>query len=115
MIEAEVPNPNGELRPGSYANASVITASRDKAVLIPTAALVTFAGVNKVLVVEQGRAVEKPVEVGRREGERVEILDGLEAGVDVIIEPGNLVQGDAVRVAGGSAGVGDGNPAPSAR
>jgi multidrug efflux pump subunit AcrA (membrane-fusion protein) len=115
MIEAEVPNPNGELRPGSYANASVITASRDKAVLIPTAALVTFAGVNKVLVVEQGRAVEKPVEVGRREGERVEILDGLEAGVDVIIEPGNLVQGDAVRVAGGSAGVGDGKPAPSAR
>ena len=100
MIEAEVPNPRAELRPGSYANANVITASRDKAVLIPTAALVTFAGVNKVLVVEQGRAVEKPVEIGRREGDRVEILEGLAAGAAVIVDPGNLVQGDPVRVAG---------------
>ncbi len=100
MIEAEVPNPRAELRPGSYANANVITASRDKAVLIPTAALVTFAGVNKVLVVEQGRAAEKPVETGRREGDRVEILEGLAAGAVVIVDPGNLVQGDPVRVAG---------------
>ena len=96
MIEAEVPNPRAELRPGSYANANVITASRDKAVLIPTAALVTFAGVNKVLVVEQGRAVEKPVEIGRREGDRVEVLEGLAAGAAVIVDPGNLVQGDPV-------------------
>ena len=102
MIEAEVPNQSGELRPGSYANASVITASRDKAILVPTATLVTFAGVNKVLVVEQGRAVEKPVQTGRREGDRVEIIDGLTAGAAVIIEPGNLVQGDRVRVAGGA-------------
>jgi RND family efflux transporter MFP subunit len=108
MIEAEVPNPTGELRPGSYANANVITASRDKAVLIPTAAIVTFAGVNKVLVVEQGRAVEKPVQTGRREGDRIEILEGLEAGVPVILEPGNLVQGDRVRVAGGTT-----KPAPA--
>jgi RND family efflux transporter MFP subunit len=103
MIEAEVPNSNGELRPGSYANASVITASRDKAVLVPTAALVTFAGVNKVLVVQDGRAAEKPVQTGRREGDRIEILEGLAAGVPVIVDPGNLVQGDAVRVTGGDA------------
>jgi multidrug efflux pump subunit AcrA (membrane-fusion protein) len=107
MVEAEVPNTHGELRPGSYANASVITASRDKAVLVPTSAIVTFAGVNKVLTVEQGRAVEKPVQTGRREGDRIEILEGLPAGVPVILEPGNLVQGDAVRVAGG-------DPAPQA-
>jgi RND family efflux transporter MFP subunit len=101
MIEAEVPNSHGELRPGSYANASVVTASRDKAILVPTGAIVTFAGVNKVLVVEQGRAVERPVQTGRREGDRIEILEGLEAGVPVILDPGNLVQGDPVRVAGG--------------
>jgi multidrug efflux pump subunit AcrA (membrane-fusion protein) len=42
--------------------------------------------------------VEKRVELGRREGRDVEITKGLNAGEPVIVEPGNLVDGETVRV-----------------
>jgi len=102
MIEAEVPNPNGALRPGSFANASIVSTDSDRAVIVPTSALVTFAGVEKVLSVKDGKVVEKRVTVGRRTAERLEILNGLAAGDPVIAKPGNLVEGTPVRVAGGT-------------
>ena len=102
MIEAEVPNPNGALRPGSFANASIVSTDSDRAVIVPTSALVTFAGVEKVLSVKDGKVVEKRVTIGRRTAERLEILNGLAAGDPVITKPGNLVEGTPVRVAGGT-------------
>jgi RND family efflux transporter MFP subunit len=100
MVEAEIPNPDGLLRPGSFANASIISADPDRAVIVPTSALVTFAGVEKVLSVKDGKVVEKRVTVGRRDADRLEIVTGLAAGEPVITKPGNLVEGTAVRVAG---------------
>ncbi len=72
---------------------------------MPTSALVTFAGVEKVLSVKDGKVVEKRVTVGRRNAERLEILSGLAVGDPVIAKPGNLVEGTPVRVAGGRAPV----------
>lgn len=104
MVEAEVPNEDGQLRPGSFANASIISSRADPAVIVPASALVTFAGVEKVLTVRDGKVVEKRVTVGRRDAERLEIVAGLDAGEPVIVEPGNLVEGTPVQVAGGRAG-----------
>jgi multidrug efflux pump subunit AcrA (membrane-fusion protein) len=42
--------------------------------------------------------VEKRVELGRRAGGSVEIVKGLKAGEPVIVEPGNLVDGERVTV-----------------
>jgi RND family efflux transporter MFP subunit len=103
-VEAEVPNRGGELRPGSFANAEVVTSASQRAILIPASALVTFAGVDKVLVVDKNQASEKRVTTGRREGGRIEVVQGLSAGQQIIVQPGNLVQGDPVRVTGGAAG-----------
>ena len=101
MVEAEVPNPQALLRPGSFANAAIVSSNADPAISIPSSALVTFAGVEKVLTVKDGKVVEKRVSVGRRERDRLEIVSGLAAGEQVIAQPGNLVEGTAVRVAGG--------------
>jgi multidrug efflux pump subunit AcrA (membrane-fusion protein) len=38
------------------------------------------------------------VELGRREGGAVEVLKGLAAGERIIVEPGNLVDGELVKV-----------------
>jgi RND family efflux transporter MFP subunit len=100
MVEAEIPNANGQLRPGAFANASIVSTDTDRAVLVPASALVTFAGVEKVLGVKDGKVVEKRVTVGRREAGRLEIVAGLAAGESVIAEPGNLVEGTPVRVSG---------------
>lgn len=98
LVEAEVPNPAGKLRPGAFAKAEIVTQSGEPAVLVPIASVVSFAGIDKVLAVEGGKAVEKRVRTGRRAGERVEILEGAAAGDTVVLEPGNLVGGQPVTV-----------------
>lgn len=100
MIEAEVPNADDELRPGSFATGNVVIDPDQPAVLVPTSAVVTFAGVSKVFGVADGKAVEKRVKTGRRAGDRVEVVEGVTAGESLIAEPGNLTGGQPV-VAGG--------------
>jgi multidrug efflux pump subunit AcrA (membrane-fusion protein) len=68
-------------------------------VLVPASAIVTFAGIEKVLTVDGGKAVERRVRTGRRSGDDVEVLDGIAAGTPVVVAPGNLVGGQAVIVA----------------
>ena len=96
MIEAEIPNEQGRLRPGAFARAEIVVQPDRRLVPVPAEALVTFAGIEKVLVVEDGRAVEKRVTTGRRTGDRLEILSGLAAGERVVVQPGNLAAGQPV-------------------
>ncbi|MFL6194250.1 MAG: efflux RND transporter periplasmic adaptor subunit [Thermoanaerobaculia bacterium] len=98
MVEAEVPNPGGRLRPGAFARAEIIVQAGDTAVLVPTSSIVTFAGIEKVIGVEDGKAVEKRVKTGRHSGDQVEIVDGIKPGEAVVLVPGNIVTGEPVRV-----------------
>ncbi len=95
-IEAEVANPTGVLRPGAFANAEVVTEARETAILVPATTLVSFAGVERVFVVKDGQAAERRVTTGRRDGGRVEVIKGLAAGEPVVVNPGNLVDGETV-------------------
>jgi len=98
LVEAEVPNRSGGLRPGSFARAEIIVEAADPAVLVPASAIVSFAGIDKVIGVEHGKAVEKRVRTGRRSGDRVEIVEGIKPGEAVVLQPGNIVTGETVKV-----------------
>jgi RND family efflux transporter MFP subunit len=98
LIEAEVPNPQGALRPGSFAKAEVVLSQDDRVVAVPAAAIVTFAGVEKVLTVKDGKSEERRVTTGRPLGDLVEIVAGLRPGEPVVVRPGNLTGGQAVTV-----------------
>jgi RND family efflux transporter MFP subunit len=98
LIEAEVPNAKGALSPGAFARAEIVVQEDQRIVAVPAAALVTFAGVEKVLTVKDGKSEELRVQTGRRLGDRVEILSGVKAGQPVIVPPGNLTGGQAVTV-----------------
>jgi RND family efflux transporter MFP subunit len=97
MVEADVQN-DGNLRPGSFAKAEIVTNDAKMAVTVPTNAIVTFAGIEKVIVVQNGKALEKPITTGRRSGEWTEILAGVNVGDEVIVDPGNLQSGMSVEV-----------------
>lgn len=97
-VEVEVPNRAGRLRPGAFATADIVVDVAEMVVIVPASAIVTFAGIDKVVTIENGKALEKRVELGRREGDRVEVVEGLRAGERVVVEPGNLVSGDPVEV-----------------
>ncbi|MGE5285545.1 MAG: efflux RND transporter periplasmic adaptor subunit [Actinomycetota bacterium] len=98
IVEAEVANRDGKLRPGSFARAEIVVEADRTAVMVPASAVVTFAGLEKVFVVRDGKAVEQRIRTGRRSGDRVEILDGVAAGEPVVVDPGNLVGGAPVTV-----------------
>ncbi|HYG62350.1 MAG TPA: efflux RND transporter periplasmic adaptor subunit [Thermoanaerobaculia bacterium] len=100
MIEAEVPNQNGSLRPGAFTRAEIVVEAGAPAVLVPASAVVTFAGIDKVIGVEDGKAAEKRIRIGRRAGDRVEVVEGVEPGDQVIVDPGNLATGQPVQVVG---------------
>jgi RND family efflux transporter MFP subunit len=97
-LEAEVANPTGVLRPGAFATAEVVTESRELSILIPETALTSFAGVDKVFIVTDGKAVERPVTLGRRHEGEVEVVSGLRSGDRVVLSPGRLVDGASVTV-----------------
>jgi RND family efflux transporter MFP subunit len=98
IVEAEVVNTQGRLRPGSFAKAAILTTTVNAIITVPPAAVVSFAGIQKVFTIKDGKALEKPVVIGRRETDWVEITDGLQDGETVILSPGNLATGAPVTV-----------------
>jgi RND family efflux transporter MFP subunit len=96
-VEAFVPNTAGTLRPGQFATADIVLDAGEPALIVPEDALVTFAGVQRVLTVRDGVAREQRVRVGRRDGERIEVVEGLTAGEVVVRSPGDLVDGTPVQ------------------
>lgn len=98
IVEAEVANRDGRLRPGSFARAEIVVEADRTAVMVPASTVVTFAGLEKVFCIKDGKSVEKRIRTGRRSGDRVEILEGVVAGEAVVADPGNLVGGTPVIV-----------------
>jgi len=82
--EIDVPNPKGALRPGLYANTTVIVEEHLNALTVPASALVRQDSQTFCVVVVDGKAMRKPVAVGLDDGTRVEILSGLQENQAVV-------------------------------
>jgi RND family efflux transporter MFP subunit len=83
-IEGEVPNPDGRLKPGTFARLEIATDHVDRAVTIPAAAVQSRYGTNRVFLVLNGVLEGREVVLGDRIGDRVEVAKGLDAGTAVV-------------------------------
>ena len=99
-VEADVPN-DGSLRPGAFAQAEITVAQAEETVTVPPQAVITFAGIEKVFVVEQGKAREINVATGRRSPDWIEVVSGLRGGEPVVLNPGNLQSGQPIQLESG--------------
>jgi RND family efflux transporter MFP subunit len=82
-LEGRVPNADGRLLPGFFAKGVVLTGRDAAAVFVPAEALTHVAGITKLFVIADGRAQERLVKPGARQGTLVEIPSGVKAG-DVV-------------------------------
>ncbi|MFN0138661.1 MAG: efflux RND transporter periplasmic adaptor subunit [Pyrinomonadaceae bacterium] len=76
-VEAEVPNPDGLLKPGQFATVRITQSRGENAVMIPASAVKTEGDVNKVYVIKDGAARERLVQLGLLEGETIQVKNGL--------------------------------------
>jgi RND family efflux transporter MFP subunit len=97
-IEASIPNKAGRLRPGTFAQAEIVT-DQVQTLVVPQSAIVVFAGVEKVLVAREGLVREQRIRSGRRIGDVVEVVDGINVGDLIVTTPNGLADGAAVRIA----------------
>jgi RND family efflux transporter MFP subunit len=98
LVETQVSNTAGILRPGAFARAEVVVSSGQRALVVPESSVVSFAGIERVFAVKDGKASEKRVKTGRRNEEGIEILEGISAGDQVVLSPGNMTDGENVVV-----------------
>ncbi len=91
-----------DLRAGMFARGEFLLGQSD-ALTVPQDALVVREGFTYLFVLGADQRVQRlKVQPGRRSGERVEILSGLDAGAPVVVRgAGFLNDGDLVRVASG--------------
>jgi multidrug efflux system membrane fusion protein len=115
MLKAQFANAQGTLWPGQFVTATVVLYEQKNAVVVPQAAVVEAESGNYVYVVDgEGKAVTRPVTVGRAVGEDVIIDEGVAEGETVVTDGQlRLVPGAKVQVRnlagpgpGGSAGPG---------
>jgi membrane fusion protein (multidrug efflux system) len=85
VLHARVPNGEGLLKPGTFARARWNSDRTDEVLTVPAPAIQNRYGVNRLFAVTDGRLTAREVKLGDRLGERVEIIEGLEAVQSVVV------------------------------
>ena len=73
-VEAEIENSSGSLKPGQFATVRLLQPRAEPAVLVPSRAVTTHAGVSRVFVIKNGHAEQRLVQTGQTEGDLIEII-----------------------------------------
>ena len=97
-VVADFTGDTGGLGDGYRIEARIVVAEADDALLVPSSALFRRQGEWHVFAVAGGRAMLRPVKIGRGTPQQTEVLDGLSAGDEVVLHPSDQVA-DGVRVA----------------
>lgn len=96
IVRAEIPNRDGQLRPGMFMTV-VLHGAVTPTLLIPEAAIVPEQGHTYVFVVEGNIAARREVKAGRRRPGEVAIVSGLKEGERVVVDgTQNLQDGSRV-------------------
>jgi HlyD family secretion protein len=82
--EVDVPNDDGLLRPGMYVYATIDLDQREQALSLPIKAIRRHEGKTSCFCVQDGKLLEKRVEVGLSDGTEIEIVSGLSGDEDVV-------------------------------
>jgi len=90
-VRTEVPNPDARLKPDMFANVQIITDWHRTAISIPQSAVLTDDGKTVVFVSEGNNYKKRQITQGIEDNDRVEIINGLQAGDKVVVKGNYLL------------------------
>ena len=88
-MRALYPNSDGKLVPGRYVNVNLTTRKYDRTLAVPSEAIVSEMGIDKVFLYRNGTAQPVEIKKGLRTDKEVQIISGLEVG-DTVITSGTM-------------------------
>src|ERR1700730_9855151 len=99
LIEIDVDNPTGTLLTGSYAEVHLKVPTQASTYLLPVNTLIFRSEGLQVGIVKNGKATLSPVTPGHDFGNKIEVVSGLKANDQVIINPpDSIVSGQVVQI-----------------
>lgn len=99
LVEVDVQNPTGTLLTGSYAEVHLAVPSATSTFLLPVNTLIFRSEGLRVATVQDGKVTLAPVTPGRDFGTEIEIVSGVKADDQVVINPpDSIVQGQQVQI-----------------
>lgn len=99
LVEVDVPNPTGLLLPGAYVFVHFTLPPDANSVTLPANALLFRKEGLQVGIVHDGKVDLVPIKIGHDYGDSVEVISGVEATDDVVLNPADsLVSGTSVLV-----------------
>jgi cobalt-zinc-cadmium efflux system membrane fusion protein len=94
VVRADLPNPDGAWRPGMSVSAEVTLGERQVPLAVKAAGLQRFRDFT-VVFAQVGDTYEvRMLDLGDRDGERVEVLGGIEPGTPYVVEQSFLIKAD---------------------
>jgi membrane fusion protein (multidrug efflux system) len=76
LVEAEIPNPEGRLRPGYFAHVTGVM-GEETVLFIPRSGVYRYAGVERIFVIRDNKVTSREVKTGVEDGNLIEIAGGL--------------------------------------
>jgi RND family efflux transporter MFP subunit len=93
-LVVEIDNRYRNYRPGLFARVEVPTQTIPDALVIPEASLIDVDGETTVFVKQGDSYVSRAVEIGARNSDVVQVLSGVEAGEEVVVEGGFVLKSE---------------------
>ena len=104
QVRAQLPNPDGQLRPEMFANVVIVTSPERKSVSVPRHAIVYEGEDARLWVVREDNTIElRKIKTGIASGNFIQVLDGLKAGERIVTKGSLFID----RLAAPSAGQSD--------
>jgi len=96
-VRIELSNPGGQLKPAMYANVELITGRvKDKVLAVPDSAVID-SGTRQIVLVQRGEGLfePRPVKLGMYADGYIEVLEGLQAGENVVVTANFLIDSES--------------------
>lgn len=96
QVRIDLPNTNNLLKPGMFAQLELPTAAKGAVVTVPNSAVID-SGTRQIVLVQakEGRFEPRDVKLGARSDDRVEVIEGVREGEQVVVAANFLIDAES--------------------